>query len=37
VTQVNYTLPANAPLGVQNVIVSVGGIPSSAVKLNVTN
>jgi uncharacterized protein (TIGR03437 family) len=36
VTQVNFTVPANAPLGLQPVIVTVGGVASKAVALNVT-
>ncbi len=37
VTQINYTVPANAPLGVQPVVVTVGGVASPAAKLTVTN
>jgi uncharacterized protein (TIGR03437 family) len=37
VTQINYQVPADAPLGAQPVVVTVGGIASSAAKLNVTN
>jgi uncharacterized protein (TIGR03437 family) len=36
VTQVNFTVPANAPTGLQNVIVNVGGYKSLAAKLNIT-
>jgi uncharacterized protein (TIGR03437 family) len=36
VTQVNFTVPANAPTGLQNVIVSVGGYKSIAAKINIT-
>jgi uncharacterized protein (TIGR03437 family) len=37
VTQINYTVPANAPLGVQPVVVTVGTVASPAAKLTVTN
>jgi uncharacterized protein (TIGR03437 family) len=37
VTQINYTVPMNAPLGVQPVIVTVGGVASPAANLTVTN
>ncbi len=36
VTQINFTVPANAPLGTQPVVVTVGGIPSNPVTLTVT-
>jgi uncharacterized protein (TIGR03437 family) len=36
VTQVNFTVPANAPTGLQNVIVNVGGYKSVAAKINIT-
>jgi uncharacterized protein (TIGR03437 family) len=35
VTQINYVVPANAPVGVQPVVVTVGGVASPAAKLNV--
>ena len=35
VTQINFVVPANAPAGVQDVVVTVGGVPSAAAKLNV--
>ena len=28
VTQIDFTVPADAPLGVQPVVVTVGGVPS---------
>jgi adhesin/invasin len=37
VTQINYVVPANTPLGVQPVVVSVGGVLSKAANLTVTN
>jgi uncharacterized protein (TIGR03437 family) len=37
VTQINYTVPANAPLGVQPVVVTVGTVASPPAKLTVTN
>ena len=37
VTQINYTVPMNVPLGVQPVVVTVGGVASPAAKLTVTN
>ncbi len=37
VTQINYTVPSNAPLGVQPVVVTVGGVASQAANLTVTN
>jgi uncharacterized protein (TIGR03437 family) len=36
ITQVNFQVPAGAPLGAQPVIVTVGGVPSTAVTLTVT-
>jgi uncharacterized protein (TIGR03437 family) len=36
VTQINFTIPANAPLGVQPVVVTVGGVASAPVNLTVT-
>lgn len=36
VVQVNYTIPASAPLGAQPVVVSVGGATSAATTLTVT-
>jgi uncharacterized protein (TIGR03437 family) len=35
VTQIDFTVPANAPLGTQPVVVSVGGVPAAAVNLTV--
>jgi len=37
VTQINYQVPANAPAGVQPVVVTVGGVASPPVNLTVTN
>jgi len=37
VTQINFTVPPNAPLGVQSVVVTVGTVPSASVNLTVTN
>jgi uncharacterized protein (TIGR03437 family) len=37
VTQINYTVPANTPLGVQPVVVTVGGVASQTANLTVTN
>jgi uncharacterized protein (TIGR03437 family) len=34
-TQINFTIPPNAPLGVQPVVVTVGGIPSPAATITV--
>jgi uncharacterized protein (TIGR03437 family) len=34
--QINFTVPANAPLGPQPVVVTVGGIPTNTVTLNIT-
>jgi uncharacterized protein (TIGR03437 family) len=36
VTQINYQVPADVPLGVQPVVVTVGGVASPPAKLNVT-
>ncbi len=36
VTQINYEVPANTPLGVQPVVVTVGGVASQAANLTVT-
>ncbi|HTQ57348.1 MAG TPA: protease pro-enzyme activation domain-containing protein [Bryobacteraceae bacterium] len=36
VVQINYTIPADAPPGVQPVVVSVGGVESVATQLTVT-
>ena len=36
VTQINFTVPSNAPLGLQPVTVTVGGVASKAAALNVT-
>ncbi len=36
VTQINYQVPANAPLGAQPVVVTIGSTPSPPVNLNVT-
>jgi uncharacterized protein (TIGR03437 family) len=36
VTQINYVVPANAPVGVQPVVVTVGGVASQAANLTVT-
>jgi uncharacterized protein (TIGR03437 family) len=36
VTQINFTVPANAPLGKQDVVVTVGGVASNPVSLTVT-
>ena len=35
VTQINFTIPANAPLGEQPLVVTVGGIPSNALTVTV--
>jgi uncharacterized protein (TIGR03437 family) len=35
-TQINYQVPAGAPLGAQPVVVTVGGIPSNTAFLTVT-
>jgi uncharacterized protein (TIGR03437 family) len=34
--QINYTIPANAPLGAQPVVVSVGGVASAPTTLTIT-
>ena len=36
VTQINFTVPANAPVGNQQVVVTVGGVASPPVNLTVT-
>ncbi len=36
VTQINFTIPSNAPLGLQPVVVNIGGVDSAPVNLNVT-
>ena len=36
VTQINFTVPADAPVGPQAVVVTVGGAASPPVTLNVT-
>jgi uncharacterized protein (TIGR03437 family) len=36
VVQINYQVPAQAPLGPQNVLVTIGGVASAPAKLNVT-
>jgi len=36
VTQINFTIPPGAPLGPQPVVVTVGGVSSAPVTLNVT-
>ena len=36
VTQINFTIPSNAPLGKQPVVVTVGGVASAPVNLTVT-
>ena len=35
-TQINYQVPADIAPGTQQVVVTVGGVPSPAVKLNIT-
>jgi len=37
VTQINFVVPANAPLGPQDVVVTIGGVSSQPVKFTVTN
>jgi uncharacterized protein (TIGR03437 family) len=37
VTQINYQVPTNVGLGAQPVVVSVGGVNSAPVTLNITN
>jgi hypothetical protein len=34
-TQVNFTIPTNAPLGLQQVVVTVGGVDSKPAALNI--
>jgi uncharacterized protein (TIGR03437 family) len=34
--QINFTIPSNAPLGVQPVVVTVGGVASAAANITVT-
>ena len=36
VTQINYTVPGNTPVGVQPVVVTVGGVASRPANLTVT-
>jgi len=36
VTQINYQVPADAPLGVQKVVVTVGGVASPPANLTIT-
>lgn len=36
ILQINFAIPANAPLGAQPVVVNVGGVASSPATLNVT-
>jgi uncharacterized protein (TIGR03437 family) len=36
VTQINFAVPMDCPLGVQPVVVQVGGVASAAANLNVT-
>jgi len=36
VTQINFTVPADAPLGDQPVVVTVGGVASQTAKLTIT-
>jgi len=36
VTQINFQIPQNAPLGPQPVVVTIGGVPSAPVTLTVT-
>jgi uncharacterized protein (TIGR03437 family) len=35
VVQINYTIPPNAPLGPQPVVVKVGGVASTAATLTI--
>jgi uncharacterized protein (TIGR03437 family) len=37
VTQINYEIPTDAPVGVQPLVVTVGGVASPPVNLTVTN
>jgi uncharacterized protein (TIGR03437 family) len=36
VTQINFTIPGNVPLGVQPIVVTVGSASSPAANINVT-
>jgi uncharacterized protein (TIGR03437 family) len=36
VTQINFKVPDNAPLGKQDVVVTVGGVASNAISVTVT-
>jgi uncharacterized protein (TIGR03437 family) len=36
VTQINYEVPASTPVGVQQVVVTVGGVASQPANLTVT-
>ena len=36
-TQINFTIPAGAPLGPQQVLVSIGGATSAPATINITN
>jgi len=36
VVQINYQIPATAPLGMQPVVVAIGQVPSEPAQLNVT-
>ena len=36
VSQVNFTVPAATPLGLQPVVISVGGVRTQTGRLNVT-
>jgi uncharacterized protein (TIGR03437 family) len=36
VTQINFQVPASVPVGAQQVVVTVGGVDSQPVTLNVT-
>jgi uncharacterized protein (TIGR03437 family) len=37
VTQINFTIPSTVPLGVQPVVVTVGGVASPPATINITN
>ncbi|MBZ5607510.1 MAG: hypothetical protein LAP38_04580 [Acidobacteriia bacterium] len=37
VTQINFQIPPDAPLGAQPVVVTVGDVPSAPVTLTVTH
>jgi uncharacterized protein (TIGR03437 family) len=37
VVQINFQVPSGAPLGAQQVVVTVGNVASPPVTLNVTN